>query len=140
MAAVSRAAWGLFILRVVVGVIFLMHGISKIQGGVVEGVVEVAKGFDALGLPQPLAAAWIAVVLEVVGGALLILGVLTPLWNVLFIIHQLGGIYYVHAPLGFFVVGPGQGGYEFSLLLIAANLCLLLAGAGALAPGRRRRY
>lgn len=137
MAARTRVEWGLFVLRVVVGIIFLMHGIPKLTGG----VGEVAEGFAGLGIPMPLIAAWFITLLEIVGGASLILGLFTEIWNVLFIAEMATGIALIHWEQGFYVVGPGQGGWEFNLLLIAANLCLLLAGAGAVATqgGRRRR-
>ena len=136
MAARTRAEWGLFVLRVVVGIIFLMHGIPKLTGGV-EGVAE---GFAGLGIPMPLLAAWFITLLEIVGGASLILGLFTEIWNVLFIAEMATGIALIHWEQGFYVVGPGQGGYEFNVLLIAANLCLLLAGPGvAVAQGGRRR-
>lgn len=139
MAARSARAWGLFVLRVVVGVIYLMHGYSKVKGGLLAGVNETAVMLEGLQMPQPLIGAWVVVLLEVIGGVGLILGLLTPLWNVLFIAEMLTGIFYVHWARGFFVIGPGQGGFEFNLILIAANLCLLLAGAGALALQGRRR-
>jgi putative oxidoreductase len=137
MAARTRAEWGLFVLRAVVGIIFLMHGIPKLTGG----VGQVAEGFAGLGIPMPLLAAWFITLLEIVGGASLILGLFTEIWNVLFIAEMATGIALIHWEQGFYVVGPGQGGYEFNLLLIAANLCLLLAGPGAVATqgGRRRR-
>lgn len=48
------------------------------------------------------------------------------------------GIALVHAPNGFYVIGPGQGGYEFNLLLIAVLLTLILAGPGVWALRGRR--
>ena len=140
MAARSRPGWGLLILRLVVGFIFLMHGLAKVRGGLAAGAAEVSQRFAGLEIPSPELAAWGVILLELVGGVALMLGVFTSLWNVLFIIHMTAGILYVHGANGFFVVGPGQNGMEYNLLLVAANLCLLLAGAGALAvTGRRAR-
>lgn len=128
MATLARSDWGLFVLRVVVGIIFVMHGYPKL--GAVE---DVAGSFASLGVPAPLIAAWFITLLETVGGAALVIGFLTPLWSLLFIAHMAAGIFLVHLRNGFYVVGPGQGGIEFNLLLIAASLCLLLGGPGALA-------
>ena len=40
------------------------------------------------------------------------------------------GIFLIHLQNGFYVIGPGQGGVEFNLLLIAALLTVLFAGPG----------
>ncbi len=45
-------------------------------------------------------------------------------------VHMLTGIFLVHLPNGFYVIGPGSGGYELNLLLIAGLLTLILAGSG----------
>jgi putative oxidoreductase len=134
MAAFSRAAWGLFVLRLTVGLVFFMHGVPKLTGG----MEQTAQFFASLGIPAPVVAAWAVAVLEVVGGIGLMAGLLTPLWNLLFIAEMVTAIAVVHYPRGFYVIGPGQGGYEFSMLLIAANVCLLLVGAGAWAVTGRR--
>lgn len=54
-------------------------------------------------------------------------------------IEMLVAMALVHAPRGWYVVGPGQGGVEFVVVLIAGLLTLLLAGPGLAALDRVRR-
>lgn len=125
---------GLAILRVVVGVIFVAHGAPKLFGG-----IEATAGFfGQLGIPAATLAAWLIALLESLGGLALIVGFLVSPLAVLLSLHMLTGIVLVHAANGFYVVGPGQGGVEFSLLLIASLLALILAGPGLAAVDARR--
>lgn len=84
-----------------------------------------------MGVPAPAAAALFAVVVELVGGLLLIAGLLTPVAAALNALNLLGAFVIVHAGNGVFV---DDGGYELVLALLA-----LLAGLvviGALGAGR----
>lgn len=68
--------------------------------------------------------------LGVAGGVLLLIGLLVPPVAVLLASHMLVGILLVHGANGWYVVGPGQGGAEFNVLLIAGLLALVFAGSG----------
>ncbi len=117
---------GLAILRVVTGLIFVMHGGPKLAGGI-EGT---AAFLGSLGIPFSGIMAWGIALAETLGGACLIAGLLVTPLALLLAAHMLAGIFLVHLPNGFYVVGPGRGGYEFNLLLIAALLTIVLAGSG----------
>jgi putative oxidoreductase len=117
---------GLALLRIVLGVIFIAHGWPKIAGGA-EGT---AAFFANLGIPAPTLAAWAIALLETGGGLLLIVGFLVVPIAALLALHMLTGIFLVHIPNGFYVIGPGSGGYEFNLLLAAALLTLIFVGSG----------
>lgn len=125
---------GLAILRVTLGVIFITHGLPKLMGGV--------GGFQGMladmGVPLAGLAAWVVTLLEVGGGLALIAGFLVTPFALLLSIHMLMGIFLVHLSNGWFVVGGGQGGAEFNVLLIAGLLTLVLAGPGAAALDTRR--
>lgn len=121
---------GLAILRVVTGVIFVAHGGHKLF---VDGVDPFAGFLDQLGVPLTTVAAWGVTLLEFFGGLALIAGLVVTPVAVLLIVHMLAGIVLWHAGNGFYVVGPGQGGVEFNLLLIAGLSTLILAGPGAAA-------
>lgn len=121
---------GLAILRVVTGVIFVAHGGHKLF---VSGVDPVAGFLGQLGVPLATVSAWGITLLEFFGGLALIAGLVVTPVAVLLIVHMLTGIVLVHASNGFYVVGPGQGGVEFNLLLIAGLSTLILAGPGAAA-------
>lgn len=122
---------GQLILRLAVGVIFLSHGIPKLLGGV-GGTGEF---FAQLGIPLAGLMAWVVTLLEVGGGALLIAGALVVPVAALLVVHMFMGIVLVHLSNGWFVVGPGQDGAEFNVLLIAGLLSLILTGKGAPALG-----
>ncbi len=125
---------GLAILRVVVGVIFVAHGAPKLFGGM-EGT---AGFFGSIGIPLPLVAAWAIALLEFLGGLALIVGLLVTPVSLLLAVHMFVGIVLVHAANGFYVVGPGSGGIEFNLLLIASLMVLVFGGPGLAAIDSRR--
>lgn len=132
---VPKFSYGLAILRVVVGLIYVMHGYPKLFGGL-DATTEM---LSSLGFPVAEAFAIFLALLETVGGALLIAGLFVTPLAILFIIEMTIGIVLVHAANGFYVIGPGQGGIELNLLLIASLLALVLAGPGAWALDARRR-
>lgn len=117
---------GLAILRLTMGFIFVMHGWPKLAGGI-DGLAALIESF---GIPLAFVVASGIAVLETVGGACLLIGWFVTPVALLLAAHMVAGIFLVHLPNGFFVVGPGQGGYEFNLLLIAGLLTLVLAGSG----------
>lgn len=117
---------GLLILRAVVGLIFLTHGWPKLT----NGASGTAQFFGQLGIPAPGVTAWFITLLEFAGGVALILGAFVSLLSVLFILHMATGVFLVHLSNGWYVIGPGQGGAEFNVLLIASLLALLMAGSG----------
>jgi putative oxidoreductase len=119
--------WGIALLRIVVGIVFVMHGQQKLFEMGVGGVGGI---FASLGVPAPQLAAVVVSLLETVGGLALILGVLTRLFGLLLAGDMLVALLLVHRPNGFFA---GNGGVELVLLLGVAALALALTGAGALA-------
>ena len=125
---------GLAILRVVVGVVYITHGIPKLLGGVPGTGAFLAH----LGIPLPGLFAWVVTLLETLGGLSLVAGFLVAPVAFLFMIEMIVGIILVHAPNGWYVVGGGSAGAEYSTVLIAALLALVLAGPGAAAVDGRR--
>jgi len=116
---------GIAVLRIVVGVIFVMHGWQKLSWG----FQHVAEFLGSLHIPAPLLAAVVLTLVEMLGGILLILGLLTRYVAALLAIDMLVAIILVHFKNGFF---SSNGGLEFPLLLLAANIHLIFAGAGSL--------
>jgi putative oxidoreductase len=118
---------GLALLRVALGVIFITHGASKLFGGM-EGTIAF---FGSIGIPLPIVAAWGVALLEFVGGIFLVIGLLVTPVSLLLTIQMLAGIVLVHAPNGWYVVGPeANGGVEYSVALIAGLLMLVFGGPG----------
>jgi putative oxidoreductase len=125
---------GLAILRVVLGVVYVTHGLPKLMGG----AAATAGYLGQLGFPVPALFAWIVALLETFGGLALIAGFLVRPVALLFVVEMSLGILLVHAKVGWYVIGPGTGGAEFNTVLIAALLALVLAGPGlASVDGRR---
>jgi putative oxidoreductase len=117
----------LLILRVVLGIIMIYHGWSKVTdlGGTIEGMT-------GMGVPAPAVAAIFATVAEFVGGLLMLVGAFTDIAGLMFAIDMLGAITFVHAKNGFSVA---KGGIEWPLVLAAAALAIALAGPGRYAVG-----
>ena len=115
---------GLTVLRIVVGIVFLMHGYQKLFK---MGFHGVEGFFGHLGIPLPLVAAVIVTLVEFVGGILLIAGLLVRVAAPLLACDMLVAILKVHWQHGFF---SSTGGVEFPLTLLAGAICLTLAGGG----------
>jgi len=75
--------------------------------------------------------------LEILGTVLLALGRLVRPLVVVFAAVYATGIVLVHAPAGWFVVGLGRNGMEYSVLLIVALLCVGLHHRRRPSAGRR---
>ncbi|MDF2036141.1 DoxX family protein [Bacillus sp. CMF12] len=111
---------GHFILRVILGFIFFIHGLSKFQGG----ISNTAGFFDSIGIPGFMAYA--VAVIELAGGIALILGIGTKIVSVLFAFIMLGAIFTAKLSAG--LLGNGQmAGYELDLILLAASIYFVLA-------------
>ena len=123
--------------RVAVGLVFVAHGWQKLFSNGIDGT---SAFFDQVGVPAASAAAWFAAVVELVGGAALVLGLAVPVAGLLLLVDMIGAFFFVHAGAGLFV---DQGGYELVLALGVAALVLAVVGAGRfsvdhLLTGRRR--
>ena len=117
-------ACGLTVLRVVVGIVFLKHGWMKLF---IYGMPGVTGMLTMLHIPLPAVAAIVLTWVELLGGLALILGAGTRVASALLAFDMLVAIFKVHLKNGFFL----PTGYEFALTLLAATICLMLAGAGA---------
>ncbi len=120
----SSADYTSLILRVVVGVMMLAHGLQKI-GVIGEGGPSQVVGFmGSMGVPAFIA--WLVIIAESVGALSLIVGFLTRFCAASLIVVLAGAILLVHAKNGFY----NPGGFELHFLAIGMLVPLVLNGGG----------
>lgn len=113
--------------RCCVGAVMLAHGLNHIYGG--GRIAGTGRWFESLGMRPGLLHAWLASLTEVAGGALLVLGLLTPLAGAAVIGVMLVAWITNHRGNGFFIFRPGEG-WEYVMTLTFAGLLLAVVGPG----------
>jgi uncharacterized membrane protein YphA (DoxX/SURF4 family) len=110
------------ILRVILGITFFVHGLVKFQGGI-ENIVG---WFDSIGLPGFLA--YGVALVEMIGGAALVLGLGSRIVSALLALLMIGATVKVKLAVGF--LGNGQmAGYELDLALLAMAVFIAINGS-----------
>ena len=130
--------FGATILRIIVGITYVMHAYLSL---VVFTPTGAADSMKASGLPAPVLMVWIVIVVHSLGGVMLVVGLWTRVAAAANAVIILGALLKIHLAQGFFlkVMKTGTvGGFEFALLLLAATVALILTGGGALAATRDR--
>lgn len=112
------------VIRIAVAVLLGVHGNSRAWKGAVSGFGEF---LSSQGFPFGLGIAWAITIFEIVGVLVLAQGRWARAVVPGFIGILLGGIVLVHAREGWFVVGGGTNGVEYSVLLIASLITIGLA-------------
>jgi len=120
-------------LRVILGLVILMHGMQKLFG--CFGGLGFSKTMlfftESVGLPWIMG--FLLIILETVGAIALITGLATRVFAFFYIILPLGMIFTTHLKNGFFMnwFGTLKGeGYEYFILWIGIALALLILGGG----------
>jgi putative oxidoreductase len=138
---------GLAVLRVTLGVIFVMHGYLALA---VIGPTSIGGYTARMGYPAALGPVlgWYLILAHSVGGLLLILGLWTRWAALAQVPIMASAVFLYHLRQGFFLTGivvdaakgvAIAGGYEYTLLVLAATVTLVLAGGGTLSIDRRGR-
>jgi putative oxidoreductase len=123
---------GLLIARVGLGGILILHGWLRWQAPG-QGVQRQIDYLSQFGTPYPQYAAWGAIILELVGGVLLVVGALTPVVALAVLFEQILIIAYTNWYKGPDLLnsdGTYAGGYEHNLALALLALLLAVFGAG----------
>ena len=116
---------GLLIIRLSLGSTLIMHGWNHWRGG--GKIAGTARWFEGLGLRPGVVHAWASVVTELGAGALLILGLLTPLACAGAIGPMAVAGIAAHRRNGFFVF---RDGYEYVLMIALVAVALAAMGPG----------
>jgi putative oxidoreductase len=120
---------GLLVLRVALGLVFVMHGGQKLF---VMGPSESGAMLSQMGIPGATLVGPLLAIVEPLAGVALILGLLTRLAAFAVAADMIGAILLFHMKNGFFV----PAGIEFPMMLSASALALLALGAGSLSVDR----
>ena len=113
------------VVRLIVGFLMFAHGVEKLS----RGVAGFGEFLFSAGLPAGLLLAWFVTLLELVGGAMLILGLLSRVIAGLMTVELLVAIALVTGARG--LLSGEQGvGFERDLAYIAGFLVVLLLGPG----------
>lgn len=115
--------WGAVPLRLVVGLVFALHGGQKLFGG---GLAGTAGFLGQLGVPLPTLAAAALIAVELAGGLMVLVGLRTRWVAPLLALDMLGAMLLVHLRNGFFL----PDGVEFVLTLFAGAVSLAVLGSG----------
>ncbi|MEA9557035.1 DoxX family protein [Xanthomonas nasturtii] len=127
LARPGTAAYGAALLRISLGALFLVHGLTKLLVFTLAGTVGY---FQSLGLPAALA--YLSMALELGLGLALLLGLYARWVALLGVPLLLGTIVSVHGANGFGFSNPG-GGWEYPALWAVLLIVQSLLGDGALA-------
>jgi putative oxidoreductase len=111
--------WGVTAVRLATGIILLVAGWAKFM----VGTQEVTNSFTRMGIVAPSLTGPFIMLLEIVGGAMLILGLAGRWVGLLFTIQFIVATFYVKLPIGF-------AGSRLDLMLLASSILLFLAGPG----------
>jgi putative oxidoreductase len=136
------SGFGPTVLRLVVGAVFLAHGVMKVSPAF-DGLPETTAMLALLDFKVPHLVAAALGAVELGGGIALMLGAHTG-WTAIALLLTTGVTSWkLHLPNGLFLnwsLEPGAGhGVEFDLVLVGALLCLVATGAGRLSFDRARR-
>jgi putative oxidoreductase len=127
VSATTAADVSLLLFRASVGVVFVAHGWNHIFGG--GKIHGTARWFQSLGMRPGLLHAWTASITELAAGALLLLGLGTPIACAGVIGTMVVAWITNHLRNGFFIFRPGEG-YEYVMTLTFAAVGLSGVGAG----------
>lgn len=117
----AKAEQIFLIIRVLVAMLIAVHGFARLFA---DAVTPFGTWLQGQNIPFGMLVAYLITFAEIFGTALLAFGRFVPQICSFYIFVYLVGIVMVHAPEGWFVVGLGRNGMEYSVLLIGCLGCL----------------
>jgi putative oxidoreductase len=130
----TRAGYGLSVVRILVGIIFMAHGAQKLFGlfgG--YGLEGTGQWMESIGLAPGYLMALLSGSAEFFGGLALVVGLLARPAALALSVTLIVAIFSVHIGNGLFM---SNNGYEFALALLAGSVAVLIEGAGRLSLDR----
>ncbi len=133
--------FGLVLLRFAVGGVIFAHGVQHVfglWGGV--GLPGLSTALTGFGFRNVNILVWVTALTELVGGAAVVLGLLTPLAAAGLLALMINAVL-LKAGNGFFIAGPtGAGAVELEVVLGLGAAAIALTGAGRIALENGRTW
>lgn len=120
----DKSTQALFVIRLALAVVMFVHGATRIANGTVD---DFGGFLGSQGFPLGFYIAWVITLFELIGSVLLAAGFYAWVIALVFALQLAAGIFLVHWKEGWFVVGAGRNGMEFSVVLIVSFLAIALA-------------
>ncbi|MQA97226.1 MAG: DoxX family membrane protein [Streptosporangiales bacterium] len=128
---------GILVARLVIGLLFIGHGLGKLFGLFGQGGIQGTGAFmQSVGYTPGETMAIVAGVVELVAGVLLVVGFLVPLAAAM-IIGDMINASAVKSADGFWIA---TGGFEYEFVLIVLAVAFAMAGAGAFSVDKEREW
>lgn len=128
-----RQRIGLLVLRLALGLIFVLHGWVNIVGG--QSFLR--EMLAMVGWSAPGSLMWMITGVELVGGLAIILGVFTRGASLILATEMVVAVALFHLRQGFLIVAvpnvPLAYGFEYHIALVGGLVCLALGGPGEFA-------
>ncbi|MGD9702896.1 MAG: DoxX family protein [Ilumatobacteraceae bacterium] len=115
------------VLRVVLGGLFIWHGIDKFD----VGIDMIKDMFTMWGVPAPGVTAPLTAIIEIGAGTMLVLGIGTRIAAMLLSVVMIGALIYVKQDLGIISSQPMPGA-ELDLAMLAGLIALMILGPGTI--------
>jgi len=134
----KSVSFGLLLIRVMVGVVFIFHGSQKLFGAWGGSGLDGFAGYlETMGVLYPHASAVLAGLAEFLGGISLVTGAFLRLLAIPLVITMLVAIFTAFPGKGF---DAQKGGMEYPLTLLVVVAALAIMGPGEYALLRRRAH
>lgn len=114
--------WGFFAVRLVVGIIFIYHGLPKVKKS-----SEMSAG---MGMPSAFVMG--LGIMEIFSGLGVLTGIYVQISSILLAFVMCGAIYFKIFKWGVSFASHNSTGWEFDLILLAANILIFTTGGGSI--------
>jgi len=125
----------LTLIRIAVASNMLIHGIYRLSVG---GVTPFDEYLSGMGFPA--FTAWAITAFEIIAAILILFGKWVGRLSIVFIIELSMGVILLHRHEGWFVVGGGRNGMEYSVLMIICFVALTIVALSNRAGRRKLVY